>query len=91
MKTRALKTMTGLITIAQEGRFKMEPENGQPMLFVLSPSSNIEPQDLGDLQRAQARLTVRYEESPDLIAGIAHDIGWADDSPSPTTRSPYLP
>jgi hypothetical protein len=77
MKMRALKTMTGLITIAQEGRFKMEPENGQPMLFVLSPSANIEPQDLGDLQRAQARLTVRYEDSANLIAGIAHDVGWA--------------
>jgi hypothetical protein len=80
MKTRALKTMTGFITIAQEGRFKMEPETGQPMLFILSPSAPIEPQYLGDLQRAQARLTVWYEESPNLIAGIVHDIGW----PEPT-------
>jgi hypothetical protein len=78
MKTRMLKTMTGFITVTQEGRFRMEPENGQPMLFVLSSSANIEPQDLGELQRAQSRLTVRYEDSSNLIAGIVHDVGWAD-------------
>lgn len=83
MKTRALKTMTGFITFTQEGRFKMEPENGQPMLFVLSPSANIEPQDLGELQRAQARLTVRYEDLTNLIAGVVHDVGWADDKLCP--------
>jgi hypothetical protein len=75
MKTRALKTMTGFITVTQEGRFKMEPENGQPLLFVLSPSANIEPQ--GDLQRAQVRLTIRYEDSTNLISGIVHDVAWA--------------
>jgi hypothetical protein len=76
MKTRALRTMTGIITVTQEGRFRMEPEGGQPMLFVLSPSANIEPQDLGGLQRP---LTVRYEESSDLIAGIVHEIGWSEE------------
>lgn len=80
MKTRALRTMTGIITVTQEGRFRMEPEGGQPMLFLLSPSANIEPQDLGGLQRAQVRLTVRYEESPDLIAGIVHEIGWPEEA-----------
>ena len=69
--------MTGVITIVQERRFKMEPEDGQPMLFVLSPSAPIEPQDLPGLQRSQARVTVRYEDAGDLIAGIVHDIGFA--------------
>jgi hypothetical protein len=75
----ALKTMTGTITIVQEGRFKMEPDDGQPMLFVLSHSAPIEPQDLPGLQRSQARVTVRYEDSGTLIAGVVHDIGWADE------------
>ena len=74
----ALKTMTGVITIVQEGRFKMEPEDGQPMLFVLAPSAPIEPQDLPGLQRSQARVTVRYEDAGTLIAGVVHDIGWAE-------------
>ncbi|KJB94430.1 hypothetical protein [Skermanella aerolata] len=74
-----LKTMTGTITIVQEGRFKMEPEDGQPMLFVLSHSAPIEPQDLPELQRSQAQVTVRYEDSATLIAGVVHDIGWADE------------
>ena len=74
----ALKTMTGIITIVQEGRFKMEPEDGPPMLFVLAPSAPIEPQDLPGLQRAQALVTVRYKDADTLIAGVVHDIGWAD-------------
>jgi hypothetical protein len=74
----ALKTMTGVITIVQEGRFKMEPEEGQPMLFVLAPSAPIEPQDLPGLQRSQVLVTVRYEDAGTLIAGVVHDIGWAN-------------
>jgi hypothetical protein len=76
----ALKTMTGIITIVQEGRFKMEPEDGQPMLFVLAPSAPIEPQDLPGLQRSQVLVTVHYEDAGTLIAGVVHDIGFADDS-----------
>jgi hypothetical protein len=75
-----LKTMTGVITIVQEGRFKMEPEGGQPMLFVLAPSAPIEPQDLPGLQRSQARVTVRYDNAGTLIAGVVHDIGFADET-----------
>ena len=74
----ALKTMTGTITIVQEGRFRMEPEEGRPMLFVLAPSAPVEPQDLPGLQRSQARVTVHYEDADDLIAGIVQDIWLAD-------------
>jgi hypothetical protein len=76
----ALKRMTGVITIVQEGRFRMEPEDGQPILLVLASSAPIEPQDLPGLQRAQARVTVAYEDSATLVAGIVHDIWLAEDS-----------
>ncbi|UEM03305.1 hypothetical protein JL101_025610 [Skermanella rosea] len=74
----ALKTMTGTITIVQEGRFKMEPEDGQPMLFVLAPSAPVEPQDLPGLQRSQARVTVHYKDADGRIAGIVQDMWLAD-------------
>ncbi|EWY40638.1 hypothetical protein N825_34570 [Skermanella stibiiresistens SB22] len=75
-----LKTMTGVITIVQEGRFRMEQEDGQPILLVLAPSAPIEPQDLPGLKRARARVTVAYEDSATLVAGVVHDIWLAEDS-----------
>jgi hypothetical protein len=60
--------------VAQEGRFRLIGDNGHPMQFTLSHDADLEPQDLGPLQAAQARVTVHYDDSRSLIAGIVHRI-----------------
>ena len=69
-----MRTMSGIITVAQEGRFRLIGDDGHPMQFVLSHDAEVEPQDLGPLQKAQARVTVHYDPSESLIAGIVHRI-----------------
>ncbi len=74
-----MKRVTGIITLVQEGRFRLETDDGRPKLFMLSHSASLEPQDLPPLQRNQARVTVEYEDAADLVAGIAHEVGLADE------------
>ncbi|WP_035691461.1 hypothetical protein [Azospirillum halopraeferens] len=69
-----MKTATGIITLVQEGRFRLATDDGPPLLLVLSKSADAEPQDLPALQRAQARVTVRYEDAGTVIAGIVHHL-----------------
>jgi hypothetical protein len=69
-----MRTITGIITVAQEGRFRLIGDDGHPMQFTLSHKAAVEPQDLGPLQQAQARVTVHYDPSESLIAGIVHRI-----------------
>jgi hypothetical protein len=84
-----MKTKTGVITVVQEGRFRLVGDDGVAKQFVLSHSAPLEPQDLPPLQRGQARVAVRYDDSPHLVAGVAHDvepIGPAPSSPSGAMR-----
>jgi hypothetical protein len=69
-----MKSKTGVITVVQEGRFRLAGDDGVPKQFVLSHRAPLEPQDLPPLQRSQARVAVRYDDSARLIAGIAHGI-----------------
>ena len=69
-----MKSKTGIITVVQEGRFRLVGDDGVPKQFVLSHRAPLEPQDLPPLQRSQARVAVRYEDSARLIAGVAHDV-----------------
>jgi hypothetical protein len=69
-----METMTGVVTVVQEGRFRLVGDDGIPRQFVLSHRAKLEPQDLGPLQRDQAHVRVRYAKSRALIAGIAHDL-----------------
>jgi hypothetical protein len=76
-----MRTKTGIITVVQEGRFRLVGDDGVAKQFVLSHRAPLEPQDLPPLQRAQSRVTVRYRESDRLIAGIVHDIDLESDQP----------
>jgi len=82
-----MRTMTGIITVAQEGRFRLMGDDGHPMQFTLSHDAELEPQDLGPLQKAQARITVHYDDSRSLIAGIAHRID-VHERTAPAGRTP---
>ena len=49
-------------------------DDGRTRLFVVARDAPVDGRDLQPLQRSQARVTVRYDDAADLIAGIAHDV-----------------
>ena len=78
-----MKTKTGVIAVVQEGRFRLVGDDGVAAHFVLGHDAPLAPQDLPALERAQARVAVRFTRSPRVIAGIAHAIEILDPSRSP--------
>src|SRR3954447_2646672 len=86
-----MTTVSGRISIVQEGRFVLEDERGGHRLFLLSHGSPFNPEDLRALARRQQKIKVEYTEPADLVAAVAHTIavlepagdgtiphGWAD-------------
>ena len=69
-----MRSVEGVITLAQEGRFVLATDDGQVMHFVLAHDAAIEPQDLPPLQRDQRRVRVDYSEPSRLIAHLAHRL-----------------
>jgi hypothetical protein len=69
-----LRSMNGIVTIVQEGRFRMTDDDGVSHLFILSHAASAEPQQLAALQARQARVRVRYKPAPGLIGNIATAI-----------------
>lgn len=69
-----MRTMVGIVTLTQESRFQLTDDQGISHLFILSHGAAAEPSQLGELQHRQARISVRYEKSPTLIANIAKRI-----------------
>jgi len=69
-----MRTVSGIITAVQEGRFRLASREGQNKLFILSHKAPLAPQDLPPLQRDETEVTIHFEVASDLIAGIAHDI-----------------
>ena len=69
-----MRTMVGIVTLAQESRFQLTDDQGIAHLFILSHGASAEPWQLGELQHRQARVAVRYEESTNLIANIAKRV-----------------
>jgi hypothetical protein len=70
----SLKQMTGTITVAQEGRFRINSDDGRSTLFVLAHDAPLEPQDLPPLVARNARLTVHYSAAQGVVAALAHDL-----------------
>jgi hypothetical protein len=78
-----MQSVTGVITLVQETRFRLVTDQGQGKLFLLSHDAPLEPQDLPDLQRDETRVTVHFTDADDLIAGIAHDFTRPNHPPRP--------
>ncbi len=72
------RTMSGVVTIVQEGRFQMTDNDGVSHLFILSPMAAAETEQLAALQQRQARVSVRYKPAANLIGNIASTISVAD-------------
>lgn len=69
-----MRSMEGIITIVQEGRFQLTDDAGVSHLCILSYGAAAEPAQLGPLQRRHARVRVRYTRPPDLIGWVAKSI-----------------
>jgi hypothetical protein len=67
-----VRQATGRIVVVQEGRFRLQSEDGCGLLFLLHHGAALEPQDLPTLKHRRVRI--RYEEGKGLIAGIARDL-----------------
>jgi hypothetical protein len=66
--------MEGIVTIVQEGRFQLCDDCGVSHLFILSHGASAEPDQLGVLQRRQARVRVKYTPASNLIGLIARSV-----------------
>ena len=63
----------GVITVVQEGRFRLSSDDGRSILFALDRHASIEPQDLPSFL-AGPRVGVAYSEAPGRKSLTAHDI-----------------
>ena len=73
-----MRTMDGVITLVQESRFQMRDDHGVYHHFLLSHGAAAEPADLQPLQAREARIRVRYDKAPNLLAQVAHRIDCLD-------------
>jgi hypothetical protein len=69
-----VKTMEGVVTIAQESRFQLTDDQGASHLFILGHATLAEPDQLQPLQRRQARVRVHYTRPRNIIGLIAHSV-----------------
>jgi hypothetical protein len=73
-----MKSVEGVITLTQEGRFALVTDRGCVMQFVLAHNASLEPQDLSRLRGARQRVRVDYTESSHLVGYLAHALSEAD-------------
>ena len=76
-----MQTMDGVITMVQESRFQMRDDRGVYHLFLLSHAAAAEPADLAPMLKGAARVRIRYDKAPNLLAQIAHRIECLDRLP----------
>ena len=69
-----MQTVSGVIAAFQEGRFKLDRDDGRSQLFVLDRHAAIEPQDLLPLATRPLRVTVRYSDGKGSRQAIAHEL-----------------
>ncbi len=62
----------GVVTVVQEGRFRLSSDDGRSLLFALDRHAPLEPQDLPAL--LTRRVAVAFTEAPGRYALTARDI-----------------
>jgi hypothetical protein len=75
-----MRSVEGVITLVQEGRFAIVTDGGRFMQFLLAHDASLEPQDLPLLKRNRRRIRVDYTEPSRLVAHVAHTLRSADDT-----------
>ena len=71
-----MKQAVGIITVVQEGRFRLDCDGGRSLQFTLDRRSWIEPQDLPSLR--DARVVVAYRCGTSMTGHFAQGIRRAD-------------
>ena len=61
-------SVTGLITLRQEDRFRLEDDQGVGYLFTLKQNFRISTNDIEGWSRTATRVAVRYRGTPDMGA-----------------------
>ena len=69
-----MPTMTGRVTIVQEGRFHLVDDDGAGHLFILGAHAAAETSQLRPLAERQARVTVTYRDVARVIGMVARKI-----------------
>lgn len=64
-----MQLVTGIVTVVQEGRFRLSSDRGRSLLFTLHHSASIEPQDLPSVL-GRARVEVGYTQQ--RLSLVAH-------------------
>jgi hypothetical protein len=72
-KERLVQHLSGIITVVQEGRFRLATDNGRSVLFSLDHRAPIEPQDLPSLL-GRGRVHVAYTTPVGRKGMTAHDV-----------------
>lgn len=67
----------GVITVVQEGRFRLSTRDGRSLLFTLDHGAALEPQDLGRFLD-RGRVAVAFTRSDGRKALTAHEIRLED-------------
>ncbi len=67
-----MRSMEGVVTIVQEGRFQLLDDDGVAHHFLLDHSAASEPQQLASLLNKRARVS--YTNRGDVIGHVARKI-----------------
>ena len=65
--------ISGIISVVQEGRFRLSSDDGRSIPFTLASNSSVEPQDL-PLLLAGPRVQIGYSAADALNVLVAHKI-----------------
>ncbi|CUH11497.1 hypothetical protein JSE7799_00183 [Jannaschia seosinensis] len=71
-RERQVRHEFGVITVVQEGRFRLSSDDGRSLLFALDRHAALEPQDLPAL--LTRRVAVACTDTPGRRALTARDI-----------------
>ena len=74
-----MRSIQGIVTIVQEGRFQVVDRYGVAHHFLLSHKASPEPEQLPELQRRQALVRVWFNRAPDIIGHVAARIDVLED------------
>lgn len=69
--------ISGVISVVQEGRFRLSSDDGRSIPFTLASQASLEPQDLSSLL-AGPRVDVRFAAADGLNVLVAQDITLAE-------------
>ncbi|SFH26630.1 hypothetical protein SAMN04488020_10911 [Palleronia marisminoris] len=67
--------ISGIISVVQEGRFRLSSDDGRSIPFTLASHATLEPQDLPSLL-AGPRVLVSYTAASSPNVFVAHEIAF---------------